>query len=93
MNFEWNDLKSETNYKKHDVKFTEAASVWLDKNSIEFFDEDHSEEEERFLKIGFSKKDRVLLVVFCEREEEGVIRVISARKATRNERSQYERRI
>lgn len=59
--------------------------------ALEFFDPDHSEAEDRFIRVGHSTLSRMLLVVFCEREEGDVVRIISARKATRSERNDYER--
>jgi uncharacterized DUF497 family protein len=89
MQFQWDDTKNIANFKKHSVWFEEAQTVWTDKNSIEFFDPDHSHSEDRFIRVGFSLKDNLLMVVFCERKN-GVIRIISARKGTTKERSQYE---
>ena len=89
MYFTWDDFKEEVNIEKHGVSFTEAATVWRDIAAMEFFDDEHSENEDRFLKVGYSNKSRVLLVVFCERKEEE-IRLISARKATKSERKSYE---
>jgi uncharacterized protein len=57
---------------------------------VEFFDIEHSQYEERFLRMGHSTADRLILVIFCEEESGGVVRIISARKATNNERKQYE---
>jgi len=67
-----------------------SQTVWADSGSVEFFDPDHSEEEDRFIRIGYSTDGRVLLVVFCEREGGRMIRIVSARKATPKERRQYE---
>ncbi|MCB0370018.1 MAG: BrnT family toxin [Bdellovibrionales bacterium] len=93
FSFNWDDDKNITNFKKHEVWFEEARTVWADSRSCEFFDEVHSKSEDRFIRIGFSTKNRLLLVVFCERSSENVIRIISARKATRAERDQYEKGI
>lgn len=92
MRFEWDENKNRENYQKHGVWFDEAQTVWADEGSMEFFDPEHSETEDRFIRIGFSSKSRLLLVVFCEREEgdEACIRIISARKATTEEQEQYE---
>lgn len=89
MTFEWDEAKSDTNYKKHQVRFEEAQTVFLDTYSIEYFDDDHSDEETRFLRIGLSQRLRLLIVVFCERGED-TIRIISARKAEPSERKVYE---
>jgi len=71
------------------VWFEEAQTVWSDASSEEFFDPNHSENEDRFIRIGHSTKSRLLLVVFCERASGSVIRIISARKATAKEEKQY----
>ena len=92
MKFEWNEDKSEVNHKKHQIRFEEAQTVFLDPQAIDFYDEAHSESEDRFIRIGVSEKLNVLLVVFCERDE-GHIRIISARKATAEERKLYEKGI
>ena len=90
MKFEWNEAKSDINYKKHQVRFEEAQTVFLDRHSQEFYDDEHSEEgEDRFLRIGLSQKLNLLIVVYCERNEE-TIRIISARKAEPKERKVYE---
>ena len=90
MKFEWDEAKSNSNYKKHHVRFEEAQTVFLDHKSLEFYDDDHSEEnEDRFLRIGLSQKMNILIVVFCERNDE-TIRIISARKAEPKERRVYE---
>lgn len=91
--FNWDDDKNITNFKKHEIWFEEARTIWADSHSCEFFDTDHSVGEDRFIRIGFSTKNRLLLVVFCERNPENIIRIISARKATRAERDQYEKGI
>ena len=90
MRFEWDESKNLTNYRKHGVWFEEAQTVWADSCSIEFFDPEHGEAEDRFLRIGYSTGGRLLLIVFCERESGGVIRLISARKATAKEAKTYE---
>ncbi len=93
MRFEWDDRKNRVNFEKHGVWFEEAQTAWADSRSAEFFDPEHSAEEDRFLRIGFSSRLNVLLVVFCEREDGEIIRIISARKATRKEQEQYEKGI
>jgi uncharacterized DUF497 family protein len=90
MRFEWDESKNLTNYRKHGVWFEEAQTVWADTRSMEFFDPEHSDAENRFLRIGYSTGARLLLIVFCEREFGGAIRLISARKATAKERRTYE---
>lgn len=91
LRFEWDDKKNESNIRKHGVSFLEAQSAFFDESAIEFADPDHSDDEARFLLVGRSVLLRVLLVCHCYREGEA-IRIISARKATRKERSFYSRR-
>ena len=90
INFIWDPLKAESNLKKHKVSFTEAKSVFYDDFAIQFFDDDSSESEDRFLMLGMSNESRVLIVSHCERDQGSTIRIISARKATKNERKFYE---
>ncbi|MBN2498559.1 MAG: BrnT family toxin [Deltaproteobacteria bacterium] len=87
MRFEWDDSKNEANRKKHGVSFEEAQSVFFDDRAIEFFDPDHSAEEDRFLMLGQSARLRMIVVSYCLRENG--IRIISARKATKKERRSY----
>jgi uncharacterized protein len=89
--YEWDGAKASTNLRKHKVSFAEAASVFLDPLALSFFDPDHSDEEDREITIGISSRKRALFVLHCERG--GRIRIISARKATRKERLQYEKNI
>jgi len=89
IRFEWDDNKDKLNQKKHGVSFEEAASVFYDENALEFFDEDHSLKEERFLMLGLSFKLRVLVACHCVREKGHVIRIISARRATKKETTYY----
>ena len=87
--FEWDDDKAERNTRKHGVSFDEAQTVFVDSFSIMKPDVEHSDTEERLLIIGTSHKNRVIVVSYTERGE--TIRLISARKATRHERKQYEK--
>ncbi len=89
LTFAWDQKKNQINKKKHGISFEEAESVFYDEDAIQFWDEDHSETEERYLLLGRSAKMRILLVVHTYREFESVIRIISARKATKNESKQY----
>ena len=93
MDFVWDDKKAESNFKKHGVRFTEAASIWLDFNSIEIPDENYSDNEERWIRLGFSESLRVLVVVFVEKIEREQIRIISARKANKLEKKTYSERL
>jgi uncharacterized protein len=90
IRFEWDSIKAVSNRKKHGVSFEEAQSIFYDEYAIQFFDEENSREEERFLMLGLSNRTRILIVCHCERGSGEVIRIISARKATRNERKYYE---
>ena len=92
MNFEWDDQKAELNKRKHGVSFEEAATVFDDADALQIFDPDHSEAEDRFILLGMSSVLRILVVCHCFRADDETIRIISARKATRNESSTYERR-
>ncbi len=87
--FEWDDKKEKTNIKKHGISFDEASTAFYDENAIQFFDPDHSKEEDRFILLGISFKLRVLVVCHCFRKEETVVRIISARKADRGEEQEY----
>lgn len=87
--FEWDPGKDRSNRRKHGVTFEEAKTVFFDEGALIASDPDHSLEEDRFLIIGFSIRLRTLLVCYCERRQGRVIRIISARKATRKEQEQY----
>jgi len=89
IRFEWDERKNRENRRKHKVSFEEAQSVFLDENALRFFDPDHSQDEDRFLMLGMSFTLRVLVVCHCYREDESVIRIISARKADKSEQSDY----
>lgn len=92
MKFSWDARKSKQNIKKHKVSFEEAAMVFLDENAIEFFDPEHSSQEDRYLMMGISDRLRILVVSYCLRKENSEIRIISARRATKNEQRFYTRR-
>jgi uncharacterized DUF497 family protein len=91
ITFQWDEKKNHINQQKHDISFEEAQSVFFDDYAIQFWDENHSQEEERFLLLGISSKMRVLIVVHCFREQDSIIRIISARRATKNEIKEYRR--
>lgn len=93
MRYEWDDKKNRINFRKHGIWFEEAKTVWADQRSTEYFDPEHSIDENRYIRIGFSNRSRILLVVFCERLECTVVRIISARQATSKEVKHYEKRI
>ena len=87
--FEWDDEKAKANFKKHQVRFSEAMSVWLDSRSLEIFDVCHSEKEERWVRLGLSLEAKILTVVYCEIVDRHRIRIISARAATLQEAKNY----
>ena len=89
LKFEWDKKKDKVNNKKHGVSFDEARSVFYDEYAIQFFDPDHSESEDRFLLLGTSFKLRTLVVCHCFRREETIVRIISARKADKDEEHVY----
>lgn len=89
LQFEWDPKKSSSNEKKHGVSFEEARTVFFDENAKLIDDPDHSEDEDRFVLLGLSSALRVILVCHCVRAEGGVIRIISARKASSKESEQY----
>lgn len=89
IRFEWDKNKNEINKKKHKISFEEAQTVFYDSEALLINDPEHSMEEERFIILGFSEKANLLVVCHCYRESESVIRIISARKATKNEEKQY----
>jgi uncharacterized DUF497 family protein len=89
VRYEWDEGKSISNMKKHGVSFDEAVTVFLDENLMIMADEDHSEVEERFIVIGHSKHPRLLVVCHCYKQSDEVIRIISARKATKTEERVY----
>jgi uncharacterized DUF497 family protein len=89
LSFEWDANKARTNQRKHGVSFEEASSIFGDPFSLTILDPLHSEPgEDRFVTIGTSHQQRLLVVAHCDRDDK--IRIISARKATRRERSSYE---
>ena len=89
IKFEWDSAKATANIKKHGVSFEDAQSVFYDEFAVQFFDEEHSTSEERFLLLGMSTVGRLLLICHCEREAGNTIRIISARKATTTESTFY----
>lgn len=89
IRFEWDENKARTNQSKHGISFEEAQSVFYDEKALVIDDPEHSEEEERFIILGLSKKANLLVVCHCYRASDTVIRLISARKATKTESSYY----
>ena len=92
LRFEWDAGKAAANARKHGVSFEEARTAFYDEDAIQFFDPDHSDAEERFILLGLSLKPRVLVVCHCFRESETLVRIISARKADKDEEREYWRR-
>ena len=90
IKFEWDVRKAASNLRKHGVSFEEAQSVFYDEYALQFLDAESSDTEDRFLLLGLSNRIRMLIVCHCERGAGSLIRIISARKATRNERKYYE---
>ena len=89
LQFEWDENKNEINKAKHKISFEEAETVFYDEEAVIITDPEHSQDEERFIILGFSARARLLMVCHCYRSEEMTIRIISARKATREETKQY----
>jgi hypothetical protein len=87
--FEWDKKKDKSNTKKHGISFDEAQTTFFDEYAIQFYDPDHSEDEDRFLLLGTSFKSKILVVCHCFREEETKVRIISARKADKDEQQVY----
>ena len=93
IRFSWDERKAAQNAKKHGFSFEEAMTVFFDENATEFFDPDHSADEDRFLMLGISARLRLLVVHYVVRKNGTQIRIISARKATKNESKRYTREI
>lgn len=89
IRFVWDKSKNITNQKKHNISFEEAKTVFYDDNARLIRDEDHSDFEERFILLGLSSHLRLLIVVHAYKEQDQIIRIISARKATKSESKYY----
>ena len=89
LRFSWSQAKARANLRKHGVEFEEARTVFHDENAIQFYDDDHSIGEDRFIMLGTSYRLRVLVVVHTETGRGEIIRLISARKATAREQEHY----
>ena len=92
MRFTWDNKKAVGNRKKHGISFEETQTVFEDREALLIYDPDNTKEEDRFLLLGVSLAVNVLVVCHCYRESDELIRIISARKATKTETSTYERR-
>lgn len=88
VEFEWDEEKAKSNLFKHGISFDEAKTVFDDPLYVDFYDPDHSREENRYIIVGESVKGKILLVSYTEREDN--IRIISCRKATKQEKITYE---
>ena len=89
LQFTWDENKNRANRRKHGVSFEETQTAFRDENAKVYFDPDHSDDEDRFILLGISFSLRVLVVCHCYRENDRVIRIISARKADRREEKDY----
>ena len=89
IEFDWDEEKNRKNLKKHGISFEEAVTVFYDDNAIVFDDPDHSIDENRFLIIGTSMTNKLCIVSHCYRDDEGIIRIISARPAVKKEKKLY----
>ncbi|WP_426147854.1 BrnT family toxin [Polaromonas sp. DSR2-3-2] len=89
IKFEWDEPKTAANLKKHQISFEEAKSIFFDEFGVQFFDDDHSSGEDRFLMLGMSSRAKLLIVCHFERDHGATVRIISARKATKRESAFY----
>lgn len=87
--FDWDENKNSINKDKHGISFEEAQTAFYDSNALIIDDPDHSDEEDRYILLGFSIEANLLVVVHCYRSDDSIIRIISARKATKNEARKY----
>ena len=86
LEFTWDDQKAQSNRTKHGVSFEEAKSAFFDENARVIYDPDHSQQEDRFILLGMSDYLRLLIVCHCHRENDTIIRIISARKANKKKK-------
>jgi len=89
LKFEWDVNKDESNARKHGVSFDDARTVFYDEYAIQFYDPEHSESEDRFILLGTSFKLKTLVVCHCFQEEDTIVRIISARRADKDEQQVY----
>lgn len=89
LQFTWDENKARANRRKHGVSFEEAQTAFFDEQARLYFDPDHSEGEDRFILLGVSYRLRVLVVCHCYRESDTMVRIISARKADKQEQADY----
>lgn len=89
LRFEWDEQKARSNEQKHGISFTEAQTVFYDEKARLMYDPEHSVDEDRFILLGMSNSLRLLVVIHLYQENDELVRIISARKATKQERQQY----
>jgi uncharacterized protein len=89
LHFTWDPAKARANLAKHGISFLEAETAFSDEHALVMPDPEHSRREDRFVLLGMSAGLRILVIVHCEPDTDGAIRIISARRATRSERGQY----
>ena len=89
IEFKWDSRKASKNFKKHGISFEDARTAFFDEFATLYYDPDHSDDENRFIILGLSSETRLLVVCHCYRDNDQVIRIISARKATRKESISY----
>jgi uncharacterized DUF497 family protein len=89
IQFEWDPSKNDTNIKKHQISFDEAKTAFYDPNARIIDDPEHSDSEDRFILLGLSQNLNLLIVCHCYKSKDEIIRIISARKATKQETSTY----
>ena len=92
IRFEWNETKNRANLKKHKISFEEAKTVFYDENARLLSDPSHSDGEDRFILLRLSHNAKILVVVHAYKEQDELIRIISARKATKKEKEYYFRK-
>jgi uncharacterized DUF497 family protein len=92
IQFEWDELKNQSNIRKHKVSFEDAKTIFDDPNGLLIHDPDHSDDEDRFILLGMSTQLSLLIVAHCYQADDEVIRIISARKAEKRESKAYEAR-
>jgi uncharacterized DUF497 family protein len=93
LRFDWDASKDKANQRRHGVGFDEAMTVFFDEHALMIADPDHSDAEDRFIMLGVSSRLRILVACHCYRGADDVIRIISARKAVKHEREQYNDRL
>ena len=89
ISFEWDPMKAVFNLRKHGVSFGEAYTAFLDEDAMLYYDNDHSDDEDRYILLGVSSSTNLLVVIHCYLKDDTVIRIISARKATKKEQEAY----